>query len=296
MELRIAHLYADLMNTYGDMGNIIALKKRSEWRGIKVVIRNVSLGNEIDPEYYDFYFFGGGQDWQQTVVAEDLQGKKADDLQLAKSKGAVFLAICGGYQLLGQYYQPLDGNKLYGAGIFDAYTKASSKRMIQNLIVELDPSVILNPSSPSATKGQAASDLWLRSFMRRAKNLAKRNNGPMPIGSRSFVPQDDITTLVGFENHSGQTFLGEKARPLGKVIIGAGNNGEDHTEGAIDGTAFGCYLHGSLLPKNPHFADYLILLALKRRYGEFELKTLDDVLEYQAHMQALARARLVQHE
>jgi lipid II isoglutaminyl synthase (glutamine-hydrolysing) len=73
-------------------------------------------------------------------------------------------------------------------------------------------------------------------------------------------------TLVGFENHGGRTYLGT-ATPLGKVLKGHGNNAEDHTEGAVYHNAFGTYMHGSLLPKNPHFADHLIALALKRTYG-----------------------------
>ncbi|GCE49102.1 hypothetical protein EI42_01621 [Thermosporothrix hazakensis] len=75
------------------------------------------------------------------------------------------------------------------------------------------------------------------------------------------------STLVGFENHGGRTYLGT-AKPLGKVLKGSGNNAEDRTEGAIYRNAYGTYLHGSLLPKNPHFADHLIYLALKRKYGE----------------------------
>lgn len=250
-ELRIAHLYADLMNIYGDLGNIIALSRRSQWRGIDVSVTQVSIGDTIDPNYYDLYFFGGGQDWQQTVVAKDLAGAKTEALQQAKANKAVFLAICGGYQLLGQYYEPAKGDKLYGAGIFDAYTRTSIKRMINNLVITLDPDL--------------------------------------------YVSRDVPATLVGFENHSGQTFLGPLARPLGKVVVGNGNNGVDHTEGAIDGTAFGCYLHGSLLPKNPHFADYLIGLALQRRFGYGKLEPLDDTTEYKAHTAAIERAKTVKN-
>jgi CobQ-like glutamine amidotransferase family enzyme len=79
-------------------------------------------------------------------------------------------------------------------------------------------------------------------------------------------------TLVGFENHGGRTYLGS-AKPLGKVLKGYGNNAEDHTEGAIYRNTFGTYLHGSLLPKNPHFADYLISLAIQRKYGPELLDT-----------------------
>ncbi|MCX6816521.1 MAG: glutamine amidotransferase [Candidatus Beckwithbacteria bacterium] len=97
--------------------------------------------------------------------------------------------------------------------------------------------------------------------------------------------------LVGFENHSGNTFLAAATQPLGKVILGFGNNGQDKTEGAVIHNVFGCYLHGSLLPKNPHFCDYLIKLALEKKYGPIKLEPLDDQLEWQAHAAALKRAR-----
>jgi CobQ-like glutamine amidotransferase family enzyme len=133
-------------------------------------------------------------------------------------------------------------------------------------------------------------------------------------------------TLVGFENHGGRTYLGT-ARPLGRVLKGYGNNAEDHSEGAVYRNTFGTYLHGSLLPKNPHFADHLIRLALARKYGPIEsaegewseeaaevevmkqngsqpleaaggvavsdsLAPLDDTLEWEAHASMLERLGL----
>jgi CobQ-like glutamine amidotransferase family enzyme len=98
--------------------------------------------------------------------------------------------------------------------------------------------------------------------------------------------------IVAFENHSGKTYLGEGCAPLGKSVIGGGNNGEDGTEGAIYKRAYGCYLHGSLLPKNPRLADLLLSQALERRYGVVELAPLDDSLENLAHAGATERARL----
>jgi CobQ-like glutamine amidotransferase family enzyme len=96
--------------------------------------------------------------------------------------------------------------------------------------------------------------------------------------------------LVGFENHGGRTYLGGDARPLGTVVRGFGNNATDGTEGAVQGTAIGTYLHGSLLPKNPHLADHLICLALRRAAPEYELPPLDDAAEWAAHRAALAVA------
>src|SRR4051812_8225051 len=103
MDFRIAFLYPELMNIYGDRGNIITISNRARWRGIDVSVDHVSIGDEIDPGYYDFYFFGGGQDKQQVAVSEDLQGAKGDAIKEAVERGAVILSVCGGYQLLGRY-------------------------------------------------------------------------------------------------------------------------------------------------------------------------------------------------
>ena len=98
-------------------------------------------------------------------------------------------------------------------------------------------------------------------------------------------------TLVGFENHSGLTYLQGETKPLGVVSVGNGNNGKDGFEGARYKNVFGTYLHGSLLPKNPHFADYLISLALEKRYGhKVELEPLDDSFEYSAHNSVVGKA------
>ncbi len=228
------------MDTYGDMGNIIAIQKRCQWRGIEVKVSNISLGGPLSTSEspFDFYFFGGGQDKAQEIVGLDLQ-KKAKDLKKEIEAGAVLLSICGGYQLLQNYFKTLDGFEIKGIGIFDAYTKGSTQRMIGNLLIEA-------------------------SFQ-----LPETNN------------------LIGFENHSGKTYLSANLQPLGSVVKGFGNNGEDKTEGAVYKNAFGCYLHGSLLPKNPHFADFLISKALQRRYGKVKLEPQDDSIEWQAHQSAI---------
>jgi CobQ-like glutamine amidotransferase family enzyme len=114
------------------------------------------------------------------------------------------------------------------------------------------------------------------------------HNVPRCVGN--IVVEWEGGTIVGFENHGGRTYLEGVTRPLGRVVSGFGNNGRDGTEGARVVNAFGTYVHGSLLPKNPAFADYLLQLALERRYPDVELAPLDDSLEIRAHDWAIARA------
>ncbi len=235
MEFNLAYLYPELLNIYGDKGNILAIQQRCLWRGINLYLHKINPGDKINPELYDFYFIGGGQDQQQLMIADELQNQKNALTQAAQSN-AVFLAICGGYQLLGEYYKPANKDKIPGLEIMDAYTTAGNKRYIGNVTV----------------------------------NTGFSNN--------------DIKTLVGFENHSGLTYLREKTKPLGVVSTGNGNNAQDNTEGGVYKNVFGTYLHGSLLPKNPHFTDYLINLAGKRKYGNnFNLDPLNDEIEVFAH-------------
>lgn len=111
--------------------------------------------------------------------------------------------------------------------------------------------------------------------------------------THSISPLSD--KLIGFENHSGNTYLHGNTQPLGKVINGFGNNGEDKTAGAIINNVIGCYLHGSLLPKNPHLADYLIQKALENKYSNVKLKPLNDTLEWQAHQQMINRTKKNHH-
>ena len=105
----------------------------------------------------------------------------------------------------------------------------------------------------------------------------------------NVVAEWQDSTLVGFENHGGRTYLGERVKPLARVLTGHGNNGADKWEGAVYRGAFGTYLHGSILPKNPRFADHLIAMALQRRYGDVELEPLDDIVEHRAHKAALRK-------
>lgn len=240
MKIKIAHLYPDLLNIYGDKGNVTAFVQRCLWRNIEVEICEISIGDKINPDSYDFYFIGGGQDQQQIAVAEELQEQK-QNLQQAMDNGAVFLAICGGYQLLGHYYKPHDGKELKGISLLDAYTIAGNTRYIGNVTVNTN------------------------------------------------LPIQNASTLTGFENHSGLTYLEGDTKPLGIVTTGNGNNGKDKTEGSFKKNVFGTYLHGSFLPKNPHFTDYLIELSLEKNYENVKLEELNDAIEWAAHKKAVNR-------
>jgi hypothetical protein len=242
----VGWLYPDLMNIYGDRGNILTLLKRAEWRDYDARLLELGRGTTQHMEDVDVFFFGGGQDREQALVYEDLLEHKQPPLEMAVQAGAAVLAVCGGYQLLGHYYQTAEGERFPGIGLIDVKTEAGKKRFIGDVVVDTQ----IDDFKPS--------------------------------------------TLVGFENHSGRTFLGPKARPLGRVRLGFGNNGADGTEGCLQEGVLGTYLHGSLLPKNPHLADHLIRSALRRR-GVADLSPLDDSVEMAAHEQILERAPRVPH-
>lgn len=123
-------------------------------------------------------------------------------------------------------------------------------------------------------------DLW-------TEGSSDRLIGNVVIESDMF---GETKTLVGFENHSGKTYLGQGVKPLGRVVRGHGNNGKDRMEGVLFKNTVGTYLHGSILPKNPHLADWLILRGLERRYGaDMKLSTLNDELEHKAHEAIIKR-------
>ncbi|HET7467693.1 MAG TPA: glutamine amidotransferase [Candidatus Dormibacteraeota bacterium] len=238
----VGWLYPDLMNIYGDRGNILTLLRRAEWRGFEAKVIDLGRGAVTGIEDVDVFFFGGGQDREQALVYDDLIELKQEPLEAAVANGSVVLAVCGGYQLLGHYYQTAEGERFPGIGLIDVRTEAGKKRFIGDVVVE------------------------------------------------STIEGIEPSTLVGFENHSGRTYLGAGARPLGKVRLGSGNNGSDGSEGCVQGGVIGTYMHGSLLPKNPQLADYLIRRALSRR-GIDELAPLDDSTELAAHARILQRAQ-----
>lgn len=136
MNLKIAHLYPELLNLYGDRGNIISLKKRAEWRGIDVEVKEYKLADEIDFENIDILFIGGGSDREQLLVCQRLKEIKKDFKNYVENNGVV-TAICGGYQLLGKYYKMKD-ETVEGLDILDIYTESGEGRLIGNVVIETE--------------------------------------------------------------------------------------------------------------------------------------------------------------
>jgi CobQ-like glutamine amidotransferase family enzyme len=138
MELRVLSLYPDQMNIYADRGNILFLQRRCEWRGIGFVHAGAGAGDAVDPAAHDLFYVGGGQDRDQRAVAADLAATKQEALSAAADDGAVLLAVCGGYQLLGHSYQ-LGEEKLPGLGLVDLETvREPGPRLIGNVAIEAD--------------------------------------------------------------------------------------------------------------------------------------------------------------
>jgi len=136
--LRVCALYPELMNIYADRGNIAVLRARCEWRGMGFQLEAASLGESVDPDRHDLFYLGGGQDRDQVAVAADMVATKRDALHEATARGAVMLAVCGGYQLLGHSYQ-LGAEELPGIGLVDLRTvREEGPRLIGNCAIEAD--------------------------------------------------------------------------------------------------------------------------------------------------------------
>jgi len=235
--LTLVYLYPLRMNIYGDRGNVQTLERRAAWRGWRLNVVRAEIGDSLDGLDADLILIGGAEDHAQRAVIDDLHGVKAHGLHRAVASGAVVLAICGGYQLLGSSYKPARGENLKGLGLLPVHT--------------------IHPGAD-----------------------ARRCSGNIALTWGDG-------RLVGFENHGGRTYR-DGGEPLGRVVAGFGNNGDDGEEGCVVGHVFGTYLHGPLLPKNPAFSDHLLGLAALR-HGLPSLTPLDDVLERRAHDAALAQ-------
>lgn len=138
IELNVCHLYGDLLNTYGDNGNLLMLKHRAKKRGINFNIEIVSLNDTFDANKYDLVFFGGGQDFEQRIVSKDIQAKKEAITEYIENDG-VTVGICGGFQLLGHYYVDAAGNRINGIGALNHYTlNQDDNRFIGDIVIKND--------------------------------------------------------------------------------------------------------------------------------------------------------------
>ena len=148
-QLRVCALYPELMNIYADRGNLLLLEQRCRWRGIDFVLTAATIGERLDGASADLYYIGGGQDRDQKLCARDLAESKRSDLHAAADRGAVILAVCGGYQLLGHSYQLAD-ETLPGAGLVDLVTvRSDGPRLIGNVAIEVE----LEPGVPRVLAG-----------------------------------------------------------------------------------------------------------------------------------------------
>lgn len=218
--LNLAHLYGDLLNTYSDVGNIIALRYYAKQMDADIVVKVISIDDKFDPDEFDIALFGGGQDYEQLVVSKDLPNKQAGIAKFIND-GKPMLAICGGYQLLGHYYVGANGEKIPGLGVLDHYTLSQDHNRF--------------------------------------------------IGDITIKNEETGQEYHGFENHNGKTYLGKGERPLGKVVSGHGNNGEDGSEGAIYKNVYCSYFHGPILTRNGEIAKKILLAALHHKYPDADL-------------------------
>jgi CobQ-like glutamine amidotransferase family enzyme len=261
--LRIVHLFPDVLRFYGDGGNVGALVSRAAERSIATEVTQVPVGAARIPAA-DLVLIGGGQDREQVTVARELE-RIGDQLTDLVAEGTALLAVCGGYQNLGISYRTSLGDELPCPGLLPVTTDATagSRRLVGPVLAQVSGDLALQGRSPAADR-----------------------------------------TVVGFENHSGRTTLEPGARPFATIEIGHGNNDLDGTEGVLvlpgeaglRGLRIGTYLHGPLLPRNPHLADAIIAMALAHGDDPVALAPLEDGLAWSAHDAACARLRRTARE
>ncbi len=236
-KITIMHLYPNLLNLYGDKGNIECMKKRLVWRGIETEVIAVTEDGDINFDQADIVFLGGGTERELKIVADRLYEKKHQLAQFVESKGSL-MAVCEGFEILGKSLY-IGSGKTDGLGILDIYTEnAGGTRFTGDVILECE-------------------------------------------GIQSKV--------VGFENHSGITNIGEHT-PLGRVIKGSGNDAKSGFEGVVYKNVMATHLHGPIFPKNPELCDRFLTGALKTKYSDFEgFLPLDDSIEELANQYMVNR-------
>lgn len=232
-KLTIGHIYPQMLNLYGDIGNIMALRRRIEGRGIEAGVKNFDIGDKIDFSALDIVFIGGGGEREQAEACAKLREQR-EELSAYVENGGALLAVCGGFEILGEYYETANG-KIEGTGILKLHTEYNDERLIGNIVVDAP-----------------------------------------------FLG----TEVVGFENHNGR--VKTALPPVGRVKCGHGHD-DGGKEGVLYKNTVATYMHGPLLPKNPALADYLILAALKGKYGDEVLAPIDSSAEIAAHDYAVGR-------
>lgn len=216
--IKILSLYPRELSSYGDTGNLLVLRKRAEWRGMRVEVVDFEPGAPIRLlEDINLIIGGGGEDRGQATITADLL-RIGSGLRELIENDVPALVVCGCFELFGNCITRGEEEATEGIGVFDMHTLDTDTRLVGNIV----------------------------------------------------TTNTDFGELVGYENHRGRTYLAKGQEPLSRVVNGAGNNGEDDTEGARYRYALGTYLHGPLLPKNPQVADFLIRAALEHRYGSAE--------------------------
>jgi lipid II isoglutaminyl synthase (glutamine-hydrolysing) len=216
--VRVGLVYPELLGTYGDRGNAVVLVQRCRWRGIPAELVEVRAGAPI-PDSLDVYLFGGGEDDPQLMAAEGMRASRAN-IERAHAGGAVILAVCAGFQLLGHRYDAADGEVIVGAGIVDLVTRAGTDRLIGEVVVEPTKSWVWGPAGAPAT---------LTGF---------ENHGGRTTLGEGLDPLG--TVLAG----------GGNGAPTA--------DGQSGADGLLSERLVGTYMHGPVLPRNPQLADRLL--------------------------------------
>lgn len=252
----IAHILPDLLNLYGDGGNVRVLEQRLEWRGIPVEVRRVRYGETVDFDDLDLVVLGGSPDKEQKLASEKLRGMR-DELAKYVESGAPLLAICGSYQMLGRVWL-VDGESVEGLNILDIETRRpgdSTDRLVDNIALDV-------PFAAHPVIGY--------------ENHAGRtylDDGVEPFGR--------VVSKVGAGNNdAGNEGAADSEEGAGESCA--------HYDGVLYKNVIGTYLHGPILSKNPEVADHLLAQAIERhamRTGEkpAALEALDDSEELAAN-------------
>lgn len=212
--IKIVRIHNELLGTYGDRGNADVLAFRAKFHGITTEVIDVSYLEKL-PTNGNIYLLGGAEDAAQVLSLEAI--RRDNVLPVAIEGGAVVLAVCAGFQILGNSFYA-GGKGVEGLGFLDMKTIPGKERFVGDIKVKA-----------------------------------------------TFLDMD----ITGFENHAGQTILGEGVTPFGKVMSGHGN-GDGKFDGAVSGNIFGTYLHGPVLARNPEFADLLLCRATGRKFTTIE--------------------------